>query len=347
MNSNLSRSNTCRFEGCTITGALAVSAFVTDAVSIVHGPSGCAHHNLSLLHATTQHQYARHPLSLHSSCLKENDIIFGGEEALEKSIEKALDKNPGAIFVISTCIVETIGDDVEAVCAKEWDVPVIYLKSAGFLGGAFNEGFMNALLAMTHLIEPPTYREYSVNLIGEKNLEFEVEEHYQEIFRLLRRFDIPVNVRFVRNASTREIARTGNATLNILREENLAPLGQYLSHHYNIPYIPKFPVGLKATNTFLEDLGRRWGVSARDAVREEEAYQEEIIAEFEDLRGESITFDSFGFQNAELDMLREVAEAVGMTIRPEGTVIPIPMGMPVGSSGIARMLREWRRFIHA
>jgi len=52
MNSNPSPLNSSRFEGCTLTGALSVLTEVRDAVCIIHGPAGCAHHNFSLLHAT-------------------------------------------------------------------------------------------------------------------------------------------------------------------------------------------------------------------------------------------------------------------------------------------------------
>ncbi|MDD4252108.1 MAG: oxidoreductase, partial [Methanoculleus horonobensis] len=48
MNSNPSPSNSSRFEGCTLTGALSVLTEVRDAVSVIHGPAGCTHHNFSL-----------------------------------------------------------------------------------------------------------------------------------------------------------------------------------------------------------------------------------------------------------------------------------------------------------
>jgi len=36
---------------------------------------------------------------------------------------------------------------------------------------------------------------------------------------------------------------------------------------------------------------------------------------------------------------------VGIRVSAEGTVIPIPFCMPVGTLGLRRMLRQWRRFI--
>ena len=52
MISNLLPLNLSRYGGCTLTGALSVTTQVRDAITVVHGPKGCTHHNFSLLHAT-------------------------------------------------------------------------------------------------------------------------------------------------------------------------------------------------------------------------------------------------------------------------------------------------------
>ena len=60
-----------------------------------------------------------------SSALDESDIIFGGEDALARAIRSVCERDVSTVFVLSTCIVATIGDDVEAVCGRGWPVPVI------------------------------------------------------------------------------------------------------------------------------------------------------------------------------------------------------------------------------
>ena len=78
-----------RTEGCTLTGALSVTTSVTDAVSILHGPDGCAHHNFSLLHALHSDNEQLSLPAILSTSLKEQEIIFGGERALEDTIAGA------------------------------------------------------------------------------------------------------------------------------------------------------------------------------------------------------------------------------------------------------------------
>ena len=78
--------HTSRSGGCTLTGALSVTTQVRNAASIIHGPKGCAHHNFSLFHATLLDNEKATLPDLVSSALDECDIVFGGEDALTRSI---------------------------------------------------------------------------------------------------------------------------------------------------------------------------------------------------------------------------------------------------------------------
>jgi nitrogenase molybdenum-iron protein alpha/beta subunit len=339
--------NSSRFEGCTLTGALSVLTEVQDAVCVIHGPAGCTHHNFSLLHATHLANDRLEVPRLLSSCLRENDIIFGGEDALEETIARALSLSPASVFVLSTCIVETIGDDVAAVCAKSRDVPVIPVPTAGFLGGVFETGVRNALSAVASLARPMGgQKTLSANLIGEKNLEYGVDENAAEIVRLLSRLGIGVNLRFVRGLGTRDIDRLGSAAVNILREPALWPVGDDLKQRLGTPYVDSFPAGLTGTCRFLEEVGRVCGIDATDAIGEEKAHQAEMLAAFDDIAGSRVCFRSphpmfRGDPGAEA-MCMGCADALDLVIDPDGTAIPLPYPVPVGTAGIRRMLNRWR-----
>ena len=72
----------------------------------------------------------------------------------------------------------------------------------------------------------------TANIIGEKNLEFEVESNYSEVGRILGLLGIDVNIRHVRNCSTRDLYSTGNAALNLLRDQSVRAVGEYLKERY-------------------------------------------------------------------------------------------------------------------
>jgi nitrogenase molybdenum-iron protein alpha/beta subunit len=351
MNSNPSLSNSSRFEGCTLTGALSVITQIRDAVCIVHGPAGCSHHNFSLLHATLLASDVVEIPRLLSTRLTENDIIFGGEEALEVSISHALAgcPAPASIFVLSTCIVDTIGDDVAAVCAKDWGVPVVAVPTAGFLGGIFQAGITNALSSVASLARPAPPGVACANLIGEKNLESEVDENAAEVARLLAGLGIGINLRFVRGVCTRDIDRLGSASLNILREPALQAVGNDLLHRFGTPFVNGFPAGLEGTCVFLKEVGRACGIDASGAVEEERLRQRAMLERFSDLAGKRIWFDRIHPMVDEDASVRnlciECAEALDIIVDRSGARIPIPYPAPVGTAGLRRMLHRWRRLI--
>jgi nitrogenase molybdenum-iron protein alpha/beta subunit len=341
-------SNSCRFEGCTLTGALSVTTSIRDSASVVHGPAGCAHHNFSLLHTLNLDNDRIAVPRLVSSGMLDTEVVFGGEDALRTAIRAAVSQDARSVFVLSSCIAETIGDDVAAVCGEGWDVPVLPVATAGFLGGSFQKGVNNALTAIAGMAPVPAGRHTSrVNIIGEKNLEFEVEENYAEVVRLLTLLGLDVNMRFVHQIGTDELARLGTASFNILRDEGLEEIGHRMLWHYGIPSIPSFPAGFSGTVTFLNRAARACRVNPAGAVAQERALQASVLDEFSDLRGSSIAPDPAASGGTGAAALWEVIGLLGMNVTPDGTPVPLPFDPPVGTNGITRLLHRWRRALHA
>jgi len=380
-----SQSNSCRYGGCTLTGALSVTTHVRDAVTVVHGPAGCTHHNFSLFHATSLDNDAPVIPAIVSTGLSETDIIFGGEQALDRTLDSVLPSNPGVIFVLSTCVVDTIGDDIAMVCTKERGVPVVSVPTAGFLGGTFEDGVNKALIALAGMadwgmadgglqndgtpmgsvakgsrgtearsasnvhpgnINPGHQNPVSANIIGEKNLEYELVENYTEVNRLLSAIGCPVHCRFVHDLTSDRIATLGDARVNILRDPALVPVGEYLKKRFKTPYIQSFPIGL-GSPVFLETVAEVCGAESRDAVAGELALQVETLGAFSDLRGSTISFAPALVDPKAVSAAKQLARALGMQVRKNGLAVPLPTTPPVGIAGVHRLLHRWRRAIHA
>jgi nitrogenase molybdenum-iron protein alpha/beta subunit len=338
--------HTSRSGGCTLTGALSVTTQVRDTASIIHGPKGCAHHNFSLFHATLlENEQASLP-DIVSSALGETDIIFGGEEALARTIRAVCTSDISAVFVLSTCITATIGDDVEAVCGRGWPVPVIPVRTAGFLGGTFQDGVNNALIALADLSGPSPAGPY-VNIIGEKNLEYEVEENYAEVVRLLTILGLPVGIRFVHNLSLDDLSALGAAQLNILRDPALLPVGDHLRQRFGTPYVPSFPTSLSDTLAFIGTVAAACGIDGRRALGIEQALQADVLADFADIGDSQGIFCGPVIDPESSRAAREAADALHIRVSVNGKASPLPVHPVVGTSGVRRMLHRWRRAIHA
>jgi len=347
MNSKNSPADSLRYEGCTLTGALSVLTQVRDAVTVVHGPSGCTHHNFSLLHAIAAEQDDCALPPLVSTGLAESEIIFGGEEMLARTLQRVADDGPAAIFVLSTCITETIGDDLSSVCSRDFGLPVIPVPTAGFLGGAFSDGLNAALNTLAALAGDGGVRERTVTVIGEKNLEFEVEENFAEVERLLGLLGLRVGVRFVRKMRFADFARLGSGSLNILREPALRPVGEALKQRFGTPYIDSFPIGLEGGVAFLEEAAAIMGIDPEGVVEAERVHQAEMLSSFADLRGAAVSPDPLTLGSLEYAPVRRVMAALDLRADTGGAGLSLPYSPPVGTAGIRRLLHRWRRRIHA
>jgi nitrogenase molybdenum-iron protein alpha/beta subunit len=347
MNSKNSPVGSLRYEGCTLTGALSVTTQVRDAVTVIHGPSGCTHHNFSLLHAISAEQDDARLPPLVSTALSESEIIFGGEEALARTLQRVADDGPTAIFVLSTCITETIGDDIRSVCARDLGVPVVPVPTAGFLGGAFSDGLNAALTILATLAGSEGVRERTVTVIGEKNLEFEVEENFAEVERLLELLGLRVGVRFMRKMQFADFERVGSGSLNLLREPALRPVGEALKMRFGTPYIDSFPIGLEGGVAFLQEAAAILGLDPERAVEAERAHQAEMLSSFADLRGAAVSPDPLTLGSLEYAPVRRVMAALDLKADAGVASLSLPYSPPVGTAGIRRLLHRWRRKVHA
>jgi len=338
--------NSCRLAGCTLTGALSVTTHIRDAITVVHGPAGCTHHNFSLLHATSLENDRVTLPPIVSTGLSENEVIFGGEDLLGRTLDEVIACGPKAVFVLSTCVVDTIGDDTAMVCGTKTRVPVIVIPTAGFLGGQFQDGVNNALVAIAGMADRADCNG-RVNIIGEKNLEYEVEENYAEVARLLGMLGLSVNMRFVHDMETSRIASLGAARLNVLRDPSLQPVGEYLKERFGVPYVLSFPVGMDGSVEFLQEVAGTCGIECSGAVEQEREHQAGMLTGFSDLTGARVCFgrnllDADGSRAAQ-----GIARALSLDLSPEGSPVPIPVTPPVGVSGVKRLLHRWRRALHA
>jgi nitrogenase molybdenum-iron protein alpha/beta subunit len=184
-----------------------------------------------------------------------------------------------------------------------------------------------------------------VNLIGEKNLEYEAEANYREVARLLSLLGVGIQLRFVRNIRVSDIGRLGSASLNILRDESLTGVGASLEGRFGTPFLPSFPIGFEGTLTFLSSVGDLLGIDSGKAIAAEMTYQKGIIEQFSGLRGKSLSVHPCN--QASGPVLAELLETFELALVEKGSLLSLPDPVPVGSSGISRMLHRWQRVRHA
>lgn len=134
---------------CAPIGAIMGGMGIHGAISIVHGAQGCATY--------PRHQMARHfrePIEVATTSLTEKTTVYGGRENLLAAIENVYDRcNPTMITVMSTCLSETIGDDIPGTIQEfkelhsDIDIPIMAVNTPSYIGTHIT-GFDNFLKAI-------------------------------------------------------------------------------------------------------------------------------------------------------------------------------------------------------
>ncbi|MDR3270067.1 MAG: hydrogenase [Peptococcaceae bacterium] len=233
------------------------------AIPILHCGPGCSQKIISIISTNAGHQGEGYAGGSHIPCtnMTESEVVFGGEARLEETISGALEVMDGDLFVVLTgCIADIIGDDVQAVVAGYHDVakPVICVETGGFKGNSYfgHDLFLNGLLSGLLKDAQPKVRQGLVNVfavVPYQNANWRGD--LAEIKALLEGIGLKVNILFsYESAGLNEWLDIPNAQFNLL----LSPwIGleavQYLEKQFGTPYLHEsiLPIGGENTSAFL------------------------------------------------------------------------------------------------
>ncbi|MGD8777436.1 MAG: nitrogenase component 1 [Ignavibacteria bacterium] len=96
---------------CTPLGACIAFKGIENAVSLIHGSQGCSTYIRRYLIS-----HFREPIDIASSNFSEETAIYGGEENLLAAVKNVISQyKPSVIGIPTTCLSETIGDDVKMI----------------------------------------------------------------------------------------------------------------------------------------------------------------------------------------------------------------------------------------
>ncbi len=144
----VSTTNACKL--CTPLGASMVFKGIKGCVPFLHGSQGCATYMRRYIIS-----HYREPMDIASSALGEKQAVFGGGPNLKKGILNVMKKyDPEVIGVATTCLTETIGDDVARILwefQKEFgdlDLPPLVHASTPSYSGTHMEGWRSAVKAI-------------------------------------------------------------------------------------------------------------------------------------------------------------------------------------------------------
>ena len=261
---------------CQPIGAMYVTLGIHGAIPLCHGSQGCATY--------PRHQMARHfrePIEVASTSLTEKTTIYGGGENLIQALKNLITRyNPEMIVVMTTCLSETIGDDVLGIIADfmdenpEVDIPLIPVNTPGYVGTHIN-GYDNAISKILSILPKKSNPNGKLNVIpgwvnpGDvRELKYILEKMGIETIFLTdfsNTFDGPLRLpkpRFPAGGTkVEEIIDSANSVGTIALCRHIGgEAAEILEKRFGIPArIGSMPIGIRNTDRFLEAISELTG----------------------------------------------------------------------------------------
>lgn len=255
---------------CQPVGAMYAALGIHGCLPHSHGSQGCcSYHRMHL----TRHY--RDPIIASTSSFTEGACVFGGKSNLKKGLENVFEiYNPEVVAINTTCLSETIGDDIAEII-KSTDVPegktVLFANTPSYQGSHIT-GFSNMCKAMvTHIAEKKEGKaSKKINILPgfiEPSDMAEIKRYAQLLEVPYTMFPDTSNVVATPNTGRYEMYPEGGTTVKEIKKSGNAiatiALGRFSSEAAAFelekkcevePFILKEPIGIKATDAFVMKL---------------------------------------------------------------------------------------------
>lgn len=274
-------------------------AYVRGAAVVFHSPRACAHIARTLETGAHYRGMARgaaweeQAIPLYVSGIAEDEAVFGGEELLRRCLAHVVrDARPEAIFIVSSCVAGVIGDDAERIAeeaAEEYGMPVIALKSHGFLDGEYFGGYLETMrLLAVHFMQPAAEKvKGRAVLLGDCG--GASGEYVREVRRLLAALGMHDILQFPSYLSLAELSDVPAAEFSVLlgregdaaHEKEVRDFAELLTARFGIVCAGDiYPVGMEATLRWIARIGQLTGrtAEAEELIGEECAAFDTAIA---------------------------------------------------------------------
>jgi nitrogenase molybdenum-iron protein NifN len=262
---------------------------VAGSMVIIHGSQGC-----STYMRRHMAEHFSEPIDVASSSLNEKEAIYGGEDKLKQGLDNLIRLyHPGLIGILTTCLAETIGEDIGRIVLNyskergQRELPAMVTVPTPGYGGTQAEGYFLALKRIIAGLGRKTERHSRINLLVPNISPADIRE-IKRIMELMQvayticpdysdTLDAPFQrpYRKVPPGGTELAAiaampgAPATIQLGITVEDRFSP-GRFLEFEFGVPlYTLPLPMGIEATDRFIQLLGQLSGRVAPESLQRE------------------------------------------------------------------------------
>ena len=218
---------------CPLMGAAMIAGGIKDCLLVIVGTDECSYYTKSL---TLSERYGGINGRCVSVVLDSNDVTFGSAESMHKAFKEIVaEYRPKCVMLVTTCVIEVIGDDYDAIAeelTKQYSIPVMAVHTEHFKCEDHFPGFERAITACQSIMQPQEC-DGSVNVLGQRFGDFADTE----LYALLTKSGVKIGVQLPSGCTSDDIRRAPAAKINIVVNDIALPLAQAMQEQYNIPYV--------------------------------------------------------------------------------------------------------------
>jgi nitrogenase molybdenum-iron protein beta chain len=271
---------------CQPMGAVQALLGVNDTMPLIHGSQGCGTYMRFQL---TRH--FREPIEVASTSMSEKTVIYGGEFNLMKALKNITEKqSPSMIAVTSSCLTETIGEDMEGIIEKfkdanlDQDLPIIIPISTPSYVESHVEGYNRTIKALVEHLAIQSVRNEKINIITGNISPADVKE-VKNILNDLNceniiltdtseNLDAPLSesaLNLYKNGTTiEEIADTANSLGTISLSKHMDSAAIYLQEKFGVKSISgPLPLGIENTDKFIESVCELGELEVPESIKQD------------------------------------------------------------------------------
>lgn len=283
---------------CQPIGAMYAALGVNRCLPHSHGSQGCCAY-----HRSTLTRHYKEPVMASTSSFTEGSSVFGGQANLLQALQTSFALyNPDVIAIHTTCLSETIGDDMAQIIAKAMEdgrIPegkrVIYASTPSYAGShvtgyssmvkAFVDNFAEStgeskrrVNILPGWVEPSDIREL-------KNMAYELHVEAVVFPDTSGVLDSPLTGRhdmYPRGGATVDrIRSSGDSQFTLaLGVTASSQAGQALEEKCGVPCeILELPIGLQAADRFINTLRLKAGVEVPDIINNDRGRLVDMISD--------------------------------------------------------------------
>jgi len=273
---------------CQPIGAMYAALGIHGCLPHSHGSQGCCSYHRSAL---TRHY--KEPVMAATSSFTEGSSVFGGQSNLLQAINNIFTiYDPDIIAIHTTCLSETIGDDIPQIVAKSRDdgkIPkgklVIHTNTPSYVGSHVT-GFSNMVKSVVDYfarpcdnkaktvniipgwVEPSDMREIKrlTGLMGIDSIVFPDTSDVLDTPQTGKHAFYPKG-----GVTQEELGRIGasQATISLGPTASEAAGKQLETKFHTALHNLELPIGIKASDLFINALRKEMGVAVPDEITEE------------------------------------------------------------------------------